>query len=270
MIKTGGGERRPSARSRSSSRKHLPSSSSRRWSGCPTDLGRGHRRVRRPGRAHRVGGAPPRLLRRDLGLQDPQGVHPARDRCVPRARQRASGQGRAARAGATAPGPGDPCSRLTRLRRTGLLTGPRDAATALRRARDWDLLAEDLASLGSELQPDLAWLSPSTGKVESLCPGWTVRDIVVHLVVGDDLAVRTLAGENCFASPTVDESVLAHESRERVAEWEPVPVDEAVAVSSVAGAGSSRQSPSCRPTIGAAGRPGWRNRSRGCRSCSRD
>ena len=139
---------------------------------------------------------------------------------------------------------------------TGLLTGSRDAAAATRRARGWDQLAEDLASLGSELQRDVAGLSTRDGEVESLCPGWTVRDVVVHLAVGDDLAVRALAGEDCFPAPTVDESVLARESRERVAEWGAVPVDEAVA-RFVRGRRRLLQAVTELPTDGRRGRVPW-------------
>ena len=60
---------------------HLPVVEFAQVVGVPRrDLGRGRGCVRRPHRPHRVGGAPPRLLWRDLGLQDPQGVHPAGDR----------------------------------------------------------------------------------------------------------------------------------------------------------------------------------------------
>jgi uncharacterized protein (TIGR03084 family) len=111
----------------------------------------------------------------------------------------------------------------------GLAAGPPDEGAPGRRARDWGRLVVDLTSLGAELEQDLAELSRADGEVESLCPGWTVRDVVVHLVVGDGLALRALAGEDCFPDPTEDEAVLARESRQRVGAWGSASIDEAVA-----------------------------------------
>jgi uncharacterized protein (TIGR03084 family) len=110
----------------------------------------------------------------------------------------------------------------------GLLTGPTDDGSTARRAREWVCLAEDLTTLDAELQRDLAGLSDTHGQVESLCPGWTVRDVVVHLVVGDALALRALSGEDCFPEKTADEEVLAKESLERVAAFGPVSLGMAV------------------------------------------
>lgn len=100
---------------------------------------------------------------------------------------------------------------------TGVSDGP-----AARRERDWDRLVADLDSLTGELVEDLAGLGEARGDVASLCPGWVVRDIVVHLAVGDDLARRALLGEDCFPAPTAHEGTLGRESMERVAAYGPV------------------------------------------------
>jgi uncharacterized protein (TIGR03084 family) len=102
----------------------------------------------------------------------------------------------------------------------GCAGGP--AVAAARRARDWHQLVADLDSTTDELVGDLTRLTEEEGDVASLCPGWVVRDVVVHLAVGDDLARRALLGEDCFPAPTADEGVLARESLERVAAYGPV------------------------------------------------
>jgi uncharacterized protein (TIGR03084 family) len=94
--------------------------------------------------------------------------------------------------------------------------GRRDGGEAQRRGRSWTQLCEDLRTLGDELVVDLAEVTADDGRVASLCEGWDVRDVVVHLVVGDDLAFRTLQGEDCFPDPTDDEDILQSESNARV------------------------------------------------------
>ncbi|WP_433496635.1 maleylpyruvate isomerase N-terminal domain-containing protein [Sphaerimonospora sp. CA-214678] len=87
---------------------------------------------------------------------------------------------------------------------------------ARRRTRSWAQLCHDLRTLSDELGAGLEKLTTEDGRATSLCEGWDVRDVVVHLVVGDDLALRTLQGEDCFPDPTDDEHILQSESRARV------------------------------------------------------
>lgn len=85
-------------------------------------------------------------------------------------------------------------------------------------------------SLGDELTQDLARLTERQGEVGSQCTGWTVRDFVVHLSVGDDLAERSLRGENCFPSPTYDERSLQQDAFARVASVGQIDLAAAVAM----------------------------------------
>lgn len=63
---------------------------------------------------------------------------------------------------------------------------------SLRRARDWGQLGSDLASMSRELLGDLAGITSDEGKTPSLCEGWTVRDVLEHVVSGDFLAIQAL------------------------------------------------------------------------------
>ena len=105
---------------------------------------------------------------------------------------------------------------------------PEDGDEERRRGRSWTQLADDLATLSEELVADLEELTTRHGRTTSLCEGWDVRDVVVHLVVGDDLASRTLQGEDCFPHPTDDEQVLQSESRARVERLGPLDLEAAV------------------------------------------
>lgn len=82
-----------------------------------------------------------------------------------------------------------------------------DGAGDERRRREWDRLLADLASLSEELFDDIdrAEADPATA---SLCPGWSVTDVVAHFVAGDDLARRALGGENPFPRATDDDEAL--------------------------------------------------------------
>lgn len=91
------------------------------------------------------------------------------------------------------------------------------AAAERRRARSWSQLCDDLTSLSDELFEDLRMVTKDDGRMPALCAGWDVRDIVLHLVVGDDLAERSLLGYDCFPQPTHDEKTLQAQSRQRVA-----------------------------------------------------
>ena len=71
-----------------------------------------------------------------------------------------------------------------------------DGRAGERRARDWGRLLADLGTMGDDLFADLDGITVAGARTASLCPGWSVRDVVVHFVVGDELARRALQGEN--------------------------------------------------------------------------
>lgn len=83
----------------------------------------------------------------------------------------------------------------------------KDAECDERRSRNSDQMLVDLATLGEDLVRDIR-AQPGAERTETLCEGWTVRDVVLHLVVGDDLTTRALHGENCFEKTTSDETYL--------------------------------------------------------------
>ena len=115
---------------------------------------------------------------------------------------------------------------------TGLAApGADDGLGARRRERSWDQLVSDLRSTGADLSGTLHSLDPVQGAAPSLCTGWTVRDVVLHLVVGDDLALRALEGERPLPEPTDDDEVLRDLAVRMVRAHGDVPLDEAVAMS---------------------------------------
>jgi uncharacterized protein (TIGR03084 family) len=108
------------------------------------------------------------------------------------------------------------------------LPGPDDGFGPRRRERSWDRLLGDLATVGSDLTTDLRALDVARGEVPSLCTGWSVRDVVVHLVVGDDLALRALDGERPLPEPTDDDTVLQDLAVRLVREQGDIPLGEAI------------------------------------------
>lgn len=62
-----------------------------------------------------------------------------------------------------------------------------------RRSRNWKQLRSDLESMGNELIRDLAAMSGADHGTPSLCEGWTVRDVLLHLVAGDLQATDALS-----------------------------------------------------------------------------
>jgi hypothetical protein len=64
------------------------------------------------------------------------------------------------------------------------------AASRNRRRREWAQLLADMRSLSDELYRDLTRIDARSAAAPSLCTGWDVRDVVVHLLTGDDLARR--------------------------------------------------------------------------------
>jgi uncharacterized protein (TIGR03084 family) len=92
-------------------------------------------------------------------------------------------------------------------------------------------LVADLRSTGADLSATLHALDAAQGTVPSLCTGWSVRDVVLHLVVGDDLALRALEGERPLPEPTDDDDVLRDLAVRLVRAHGDVPLAEAVAMS---------------------------------------
>jgi uncharacterized protein (TIGR03083 family) len=85
-----------------------------------------------------------------------------------------------------------------------------------RRERSWAQMLLDTEHLSAELLDDLASVDDDECQRQSLCSDWSVRDIVVHLVVGDSLAAASLQGGKVFGTVTADESWLEGQSRRLV------------------------------------------------------
>jgi uncharacterized protein (TIGR03084 family) len=77
-----------------------------------------------------------------------------------------------------------------------------------RRARAPEQMVADLGTMTSELYDELDGLTAEQSVVASLCPGWTVHDVVVHFAVGDEMARKVLEGDDPFAEMSDDDSVL--------------------------------------------------------------
>lgn len=103
-----------------------------------------------------------------------------------------------------------------------------DGGETARRRREWDRLVADLASMSEELFSDIdrPGVDPET---PSLCPGWTVSDVVAHFVAGDELACRALAGENPFPGATDDDDALNELAAAFMAELGTLTITEAAA-----------------------------------------
>ncbi|MFV0315713.1 MAG: maleylpyruvate isomerase family mycothiol-dependent enzyme [Microthrixaceae bacterium] len=90
--------------------------------------------------------------------------------------------------------------------------GDENEATAAeglaRRRRSHDQLLVDFRSLSAELLSDFGKFDEPAREVESLCLGWSVRDVLLHFAAGDARATEVLDGADPFPNATPEESVL--------------------------------------------------------------
>ncbi|GAB3348509.1 maleylpyruvate isomerase family mycothiol-dependent enzyme [Modestobacter lapidis] len=118
---------------------------------------------------------------------------------------------------ADAAGRGADDAREAVLTDLGLQVGAPDPAAAGegRRRRDWAQLIADLHTLTEDTVEALAALDRRDGDRPSACAGWTVTDVVTHLALGDQDAVRALRGERWAPAGTdadaeIDRRVRGH------------------------------------------------------------
>ncbi len=76
---------------------------------------------------------------------------------------------------------------------------------------------DDLEAEQDRLADILAGLSGAQWATPSLAPGWTVRDVVVHLAQGEELAVARLGGTPHPAAPDPAPDQEDQESQDELA-----------------------------------------------------
>ena len=85
-----------------------------------------------------------------------------------------------------------------------------DPVAFARRERDWAQLSIDLRTSAEDACALLEDWSAADGERASACEGWTVRDVVAHVVGGEHMAVAGLRGE-LDGSDAVREWILSAE-----------------------------------------------------------
>lgn len=103
-----------------------------------------------------------------------------------------------------------------------------NTAAKRRRQRSWLQLADDLSVMSRSLVTFLYDVGSEEARHPSLCEGWTVRDVIVHLMDGDMLALESLRGGDPFKEKSSEDQYLLNLAQVRLTRHANMGFDEAV------------------------------------------